>query len=1127
DCTKNHIWILGGERNNLRVYNYSKGNENPSVDGSCNLPNANSGLWVEDNEKYFWRTEYKGSLEVPNEIFLYRYRYNNSECFLESNFSLTDFNISITGPSRGITGDTNAGKLWLGVNRGDELTGGNVYEFNIIPDEEDKEINKSTGPKNNSLIITNSSWKNIISVASLNVPIIVSNSINNQINHYIKRYNPSKVYLIGNNDYGLEEKTTKINKLENVPKILYPDRKGIFVDSIKKGVIGSGISRLTKRPVVFDKESGVFLDLQEMSYKKAMDYYIKKIKEKNRNINFLIVSDNDYPLSGVMMGRKNAYPVLVDGNRTGDTAFIKEEIGKSVSRLEREGFYTNAPRYSLRGAHMLLMGEIESIQKKDPVENLPFLNDPVDGAKFRSDLEYGDLDNDTTIDVSVGRFPKNETLSSLMISRPYIPRNDKRGLVASEYLYTAWPVILSYIGGGMWNGKTISNILKERNFKISRLVEHRARPVQFLSELAPVSIKSFLDESEKIGEKLNTLLGHNIGNTVSHALTSIKALKYAEEGLEMYLEYDWSTFGPKRSNAKKLLKPAAKEKNPQKLAMKLVYILWPERYPKLNVKNLKEEMKNKDLIYYEGIGNGTEWILPNPIRTGGYLDWQEFLQERYSGENTFSYGDIPELRSRIVWDNSNLATQKNKEMWKTFLNKGSTTFIGASGVNYVPYSSQIDTSFFKEGGTIGQALINSVNDYREEYITYDPFNMFTRGSQIKEKILREFILYGDPSLKKNPLLTKDGHIQKEVSCGDTCQLEVGIDIPHRVVGNNESKTIITESDEYLVNSFEPILPIKEFEYYLPDNSRVINYTIERNKKTYKNIEFPNLDPLDHGNNVLNNTTTQDGEYPEKTSRLNISKTIDNRTKIELIHSIVNYNQKTKEADVFNQINLHLNYITPLEMEILPQTNKEEIKIKIINNMQKEVDGTLLTEIINNTRRKSIQRNFSLGPKKTRTLKIDIKQNKKFQVKSLTIANEIKVGPRERVFEISSDMNSFPYNFIKVTSEKIVKLYRNFKNDIELIFKPTKVKFEDKNPKSELTQIQKDDKEKTRLIHPNFTLTITKTSKYVKHNLTTSQGKMIVIKEQGNVKERIDGNKDSLKEKYKLAKELIKNKIKQK
>ncbi len=764
------------------------------------------------------------------------------------------------------------------------------------------------------LFVVDQNLTNILSLSYLKKPIIITNQITPQILYAISKYKPDQIFLLGNIKFNLSSlprETHIISSYKDVPKI-FNRSCSIFINTTKNfshKIFSVKIATLLNCSITFNKTEST-LDFFINSTEDLEKLYFDLIKLKGRNINHLIISTKNEFLP-IYFISKHSYPLILNSSENHST--IKNQIMRAIDKLNRKGFFINNSRYITDKAFITIIGDIPFIKKEDPVEKSKILGlinfeDPKDGKYFFSDLEYGDINEDNYLDIPVGRFPSNSTKSSLMFFYSSL-EFPKKALVASEYLHSNWLSILLYFGGGMLQGKTISSILEKQGYEVDRLVEYRAKDIsEFLMQFSPDSIQDFLDTVKTIEEKIKKLVGKTIANVVSKSLIVFKGLNFIEQGLEMYLEYDWSTFGLKKGRLYDLVYDLISQNENTisfETATRIVEIFWPYKYDELTRENLINHIPNKEIVYYEGIGNNSSWILPNEFPSDtGFLGWREFFMNRYNGSSYFSSKDMPISILKIVWDNNDISVFSN--IRESFLDK-SASFIGSSAINYAPFSSEIDSRFFKEGNIIGYSLINAINNFYENSFTWDPFNIIKPG--IKSKSLREFVLFGDPSLHKDPII--EPKIQPNITCENICEISVKIPINYTILKTKNQTTVIFNSTDFLVNEFESIIPLKTVEFYIPNNSDLISNNTKISYIFLRNITLPHFDLLSHSNFNISRKHT-DKIYPKLNYSLRIFNLVDGRKKLKLIVPLLIYNKTSGDAYLVTSIFFNFSYRPQLD-----------------------------------------------------------------------------------------------------------------------------------------------------------------------------------------------------------------------
>ncbi|MCC5994091.1 MAG: lamin tail domain-containing protein [Candidatus Aenigmarchaeota archaeon] len=795
------------------------------------------------------------------------------------------------------------------------------------------------------LFITDKDWKNIVSLAPLKQPVLVFDNNEDQINHFIELFKPQQIFLLGNICLSIKNyPTIKISREDLLQ--FFENKRGVYADSLEKYIYASQIASLLNLPIVFEKENSI-LDFSQNSTEEIEDFYLKLAKEKGININYIILS-KPIAYSSIISSLRNGFIVLTNSNNASE---IKQTLKQKVSKLNSFGFLFNNSQNILRGNYLLLIG-LPSFEVEDPVEKQKFLGiiqaeDKEDGDKFISDIPYADINDDTYLDFAVGRLPEDENLSSLIFSRGYLDTS-KKALVASEYLYNDYFSILVYGGGGMLNARNVAEILEKKGYDVSRLVEQRTNHKAFLSQLKTSEITKFILTYEGLKKVLEKYVSESLSTVLANILLFLKGSQIAGEALQTYFEYDWSSFGENYEDALYYLsqKEAKNESVTLNDIIKIVGMLWPNSWPELTKENLIEEMPKASIIYYEGLGNGSLWILPNNFKESGdileYKFWtQQITNYQYNGSKVFIPEDIPLINARIVWDNSDFSALG--KMKDKFLENGAASFIGASALNYAPFSGEIDSRFFSSENTIGKSLVYALNSFRSDWFTWDPFDITKPG--IKKKSLLEFFLFGDPSLPK------EGKVELEYQkilfdCKENCELKVFIPFNYTF----KNGTLEYESRENLIEEDEPITPIKRFVYYLPENVLVSeeNITINFDEEKIENISLPKVKLLSHSNSSLETNKTK--STTSKKYKVRVNKTIDNRKEVEAIIPTITYDEENSSATIIKNITISLKYSSILDFDVKAKDVKLGEKVPINLKIFSKVfdNATIYIEISNST-----------------------------------------------------------------------------------------------------------------------------------------------------------------------------------
>ncbi|MEM5811450.1 MAG: lamin tail domain-containing protein [Candidatus Aenigmatarchaeota archaeon] len=861
--------------------------------------------------------------------------------------------------------------------------------------------------KERTLFISDEDWKNILSLAPLKRPTIISNSIDENILHFIKSFNPTNVVVVGNvSGYEVIQNLEKLENFNDVYQRFFLGRKGVYVcegHSNLKGMYlrAALIASALDKPVVFNK---TYADENYKFCSETVGELEDKYLNLLNNTNFLIVSNHN-PLAVLIASQKNAFVVFTSAT---NSTKVKEDIIDAVKKLNAKGFFTSNPKYPIDSAYLLLMDRIKSFNIKD----------------FESDILYGDLDENGIIDVSVSRLPENTTIASLVFARSFLDDN-KKALVASEYLNSNYLVILLTLGGGMLQGRNVAEILEKQGYDVDRLVEKRSNIEAFLKSLSSKDISIFLTTVKKIEKKLKSILGGKLAVIISKVLIILKGLQFIEQGLEAYYEYNWNTFP---QNLWSIIDDIITGD----LGIDTLIKIWPVAWKQLTRENLIESIKeDKSILYYVGLNNKTHWILPSRLPAEeGVLDYKTWLSiitnYRYDGSEAFGYNDIPFNNLKLVFDNSPNAAVS--DLAKGFLEKGAASYIGSSSKHkdFFP-SSAFESVFFKNENNLGKAFLKAVN----HLILTNP----------NKRNSLSMMLFGDPHIYKDPEII-DENSSKVLECiNGICSFNLTFFINYSLINN----TIIFETDDYLTEELKPIIPLKTFEYYLSTLAELLNYSIELENETFYDIEIPiYFSPF---SNITNITDTE--IYPNFTYSLFFNKTIDNRTFVFVSVPTLFYNASNKTAIVVKKINVVFNYISPVDFSILLEGNvyfagePVNIPIKIFTELNDTYD--VFIEITNQTN--SWNYNFSFDFNGT----IDIfnfsfvpEASGIYKVKAVLFKRDpILVGPKESTFSVEEAQESsicFPnliiteimYNpYGRDTGREWVEIFNKGNCDIDL------------------------------------------------------------------------------------------------
>lgn len=525
-------------------------------------------------------------------------------------------------------------------------------------------------------------------------------------------------------------------------------------------------------------------------------------------------------------------------------------------------------------------------------------------------------DSDGILETPPGGLPSNHTLARAVINRSH-ERNlsgEKTALVASEYLYRDWPMVLGTLGGGMWTGKSIEGSLEARGVEVDRAVEHRAEPERFLQDLTPVELRAVLRMSEDIEAVLSPVVGSGAATALAKGWAGVVGLTYVERGLRQYLEHDWSTFGLDTARAeerlsdrdrrslrdaavaagrdvyrgrKSLVDVLREEGVQESLATAVHGYFWPDRYDRLTREKLRAGMRDSDIVAYLGRGNATAWHLPDRGSNATY-------PARFGREH------VPEMDGAVVFDGSSRSTANvSGALWRGFLRKGATAVVGPASESYRPYTGEIAATFFDEGYTVGEGLRLALNELRRAGLLLDHRDLL--GSGRRETMLSSFRIWGDPGTPKDPSI-EEPPFERTVSCdAGRCTLQVEFEFAPRVA-DVDRRAIAANATTALITDGRPVVPVSELTHALPADAEVVGHEVDRDRRQVENVSVPRAP----------GEASAEGWFPRNVSAVNV-RTAGNRTVIDIVHAA--YRVSDGRAQVYENVSVAVHYRTPLEFSV--------------------------------------------------------------------------------------------------------------------------------------------------------------------------------------------------------------------
>ncbi len=549
-------------------------------------------------------------------------------------------------------------------------------------------------------------------------------------------------------------------------------------------------------------------------------------------------------------------------------------------------------------------------------------NDSRDGDHYLTDLPYGDLDGDGIVDVAVGRLPADPELAMAMLDREDRAPG-KRAFVASAYLHDDWPSILAARGGGMWQGKMVGQILDRQGYRVNRSIEHRADTHTFLRGITPLGVRRLITETRAARTVATGLLGSTAGIAAGGAVFTVRALHQAERGLEQYLEHDWTTAGFDRDRA---IDRLVGGRDPAGIARDLVAAaartgqavptlgmglrdaaltaswaaLWPNRHPRLTPDRVQDGIRDADTVHYAGRGNGSAWLLPG----------------NGSGHRPVTADDLPGTDARFVFDASSLGARMNDsrpELWRAFLENGAAAYLGSTATTYTPYTTELARRFHDQGHTVGEALRQAVNGMTTDTLDWPTPETIARDG-VRGKMLRSFILWGDPTMRKDPPVEPDRWDVERDCTGTRCTVTFTARPDTRIRTVDGDRVLTMPADGTILRAGRPQIPLFKTRLGLPGDADVLDIAGETATRRVGDVTVPVTRLASHGGGSPE-PPVRNGTFPDDPSRIDVRETVDGRTVIDIVHAGLRYDPASRTATVMDEIAITVTYRTPLDLAI--------------------------------------------------------------------------------------------------------------------------------------------------------------------------------------------------------------------
>ncbi len=702
------------------------------------------------------------------------------------------------------------------------------------------------------LIITGGDFWDSLYASALGYPVLRQED-KKQIDYFAERYKPDNIFTIG-----FEEKNYVVND-RNFLAEQFPGSGHIAIDTDrKKSLLAGSIAalidyRLTNKTDISGNvicafscniTNAVVLDTEE-----KLENYLISLQEKTDYIVLANINSNISGFSPRLVTKRDGILLPFSYHQknltANDSLPISSEIRALIEKLMdnnklSEDFYFSPVIY------LAVLGMPYGLVD-DPAHE--FYNN-IDGEMLYTDNFYGNIDEDPYQDAAVGRITSPIQIENI----DFWDSTQKDGMIVAEYRTPK--MIDLIIPGGMTEGFITERALSSYDFDFKRIVEIRGTKLE-------VNAISMITEKYGVWDFAKDYW-------FKYALDMLKPTSMLKLGSELkysLLEYDWvQTFRKMR----------------------------PLRLPKISKTEILKELPGEGIIFFFGIGNQTEWVMPKSV-LNPYPDSAPKLNAK----------DINFKEPVFFFDEHSLSGHPDSK----FTESNNLVLVGSTGIIHSPNAAMALLAFLAgitNNKPIGEALMNSKNIvvFSEKNETME--NLMT-GSVTTSALLKmqkehyQKILYGDPKILLDPV---PGYDNTNYKVSDDMKINIIVDFTYEI----EDGAIEFEDYDILLMEYnKPVVPLKKLSIPLPGNSNILSINKNEFWKKYNNISIPILEPDEY----YEKEPFLD-KFPNETIWAGVDEKIDGRKALELfIIPVIYYNNSS--ADVLEKIEFEIAYEAPAEI----------------------------------------------------------------------------------------------------------------------------------------------------------------------------------------------------------------------
>ncbi|MBI5347182.1 MAG: hypothetical protein HZB66_01085 [Candidatus Aenigmarchaeota archaeon] len=739
------------------------------------------------------------------------------------------------------------------------------------------------------LLITDSSFWNNLYASVTGYPVIDAEN-KKQAEYFIGRYKPDNVFILGDVEGFTGYNVTNRNFL----KEQLPGKGYVVVDyERKKATLGATVAalldyRLTNSTNVSGNVLCTFnCSIPGAETLETVEKLENKIIDLVNETDYLALVNTNSEIAGLaprFCAKRGIVPIVFD---YADNSLDKNSFEPVISRINQTLTKIKAGNklsadYRFDPVIYIILFGMPYGTVEDPA---PELYNDLDGNVLYTDNFYGNLDDDPYQDAAVGRLA-----SSVQAENEAFWDKKKDVLIIGEYRLPKVADLVSPCG--MIEGFITERVLSLFDFDVKRIVEIRGIKID-ANAMAIISERYGVWDFAK-------------DYWFKYALDMIKPTSMLRLGSELkysLLEYNWvETFRKMK----------------------------PTRLAKISKTEVLDELPGEEIIFFFGVGNQSEWIMPKSV-LNPYPDTSQKI-------NAY---DLNFKEPVFFFDEHSLSGHPDSDFVKVsnFITIGSTGIVhsAASVMPLLPFLRGIT-----ENKPVGYALKSAKNivifPEKNESVGNLITSSVTTGAL--RKMLKEHyqkILYGNPKIVIDPDSVKE---EKSYRISDDLKLKITMNINSTL----DNSLIDFESpDAFLMEYNKPVVPLYRISIPLPSNSIIKDLSTEEAWVTENNITIPILEPDEHYEKE-----PFSGVFPEQNIWASVDCTADGRQTIDISIVPVRYHNSTEYAEILRSINISLSYDAPLDildMDVKSMWNSAEFKIRLKANGRTNVTVKIGDEII--------------------------------------------------------------------------------------------------------------------------------------------------------------------------------------